>query len=94
MRIGAKALHTSSRGLVVRAGQAPKLDQSAFDSKGKRVGSVSDVFGPVKSPYIVIKPASGLSKVDLEKLVGSDIYMGEGYGKGRKAKGMSRMRKH
>lgn len=92
MRIGAKTLHTTPRGLVARAGQVPKLSQSAFDSKGNRIGSVSDVFGPVKSPYIVIKPASGLSETDLRKLVGSDIYMGEKRGKSCK-KGVPRVRK-
>jgi rRNA processing protein Gar1 len=88
-----KGLHTTSRGLVVRADQAPKMGQMALDSKGKRIGSVSDIFGPVKSPYVVIKPASGFSKVDLGKFINSDIYMGEMHGEGRKAKGMPRVRK-
>ena len=94
MQIRGKALHTTSRGLVVRADQAPKMGQTALDSAGEYLGRVSDVFGPVKSPYVVIRPASGLSRVDLGKLVGSDIIMGEMYGKGREAKGMPRVRKH
>ena len=88
-----KGLHATIRGLVVRVDRAPKIGQAAFDSKGKRVGNIFDIFGPVKSPYVVIKPASGLSKVDLEKLVGLDIFMGETYGKGRKTKVVPRMRK-
>jgi rRNA processing protein Gar1 len=88
-----KGLHTTSRGLVVRADQAPKMGQTALDSAGEYLGRVLDIFGPVKSPYVVIKPASGLYKVDLEKLVGSDIIMGEMYGKGRETKGMPRVRK-
>lgn len=93
MQIRGKGLHTTSRGLVVRADQTPKLGQTAFDSAGERVGSVFDIFGPVKSPYVVIRPASGLSEVDLGKLIGSDIIMGERYGKSRKTKGVPRVRK-
>lgn len=94
MQIRGKVLHTTSRGLVVRADQAPKMGQTALDSSGEYLGRVSDIFGPVKSPYVVIKPASGISKADLGKLVGSDIIMGEMYGKGREAKDMPRVRKH
>jgi rRNA processing protein Gar1 len=93
LQIRGKALHTTSRGLVVRVDQAPNMGQTALDSAGEYLGRVLDVFGPVKSPYAVIKPDSGLSKANLAKLVGSDIYMGEMYGKGRETKGVSRVRK-
>ncbi len=89
-----KALHIGSRGLVARGDSAPKLGQTVVDSSERVVGRVLDIFGPVKSPYFVIKPASGVSGEDLEKLVGSDIYMGEAYGKGRKSEKVSRLRKH
>ncbi len=89
-----RALHTTSRGLVARTDGAPKLGQAAFNSEKKRIGSVFEIFGPVKSPYVVIKPASGVSKVDFEKLIGSDIYMGERYGASRKEEKVSGVRKH
>lgn len=89
-----KALHVTPRGLVVRVGFTPKLGQAAFDSAERRVGNIFDIFGPVKSPYVVIKPASGLSIADLGKLVNSDIYVGERYGKGRNTKSVSGMRRH
>ncbi len=88
-----RALHTTSRGLVVRADRAPQLGQAAFDSAGKRIGNVFELFGPVKSPYVAIKPASGVTRVDLEKLIGSDIHMGERLGKGRKKEKMPGLRK-
>jgi rRNA processing protein Gar1 len=94
LQVRGRGLHITSRGLVVRASQAPKIGQTALDSSGKEVGVVLDVFGSVKSPYAVIKPTSGVSKGGLERLVGSDIIMGETYGKGRKGKGVSRVRKH
>jgi len=94
LQIRGKGLHTTSRGLVVRADQAPKMGQTALDSSGEYLGRVSDIFGPVNSPYVVIRPASGLSRADIGKFVGSDIIMGEMYGKGRETKGMPRMQKH
>lgn len=94
MLVRGKGVHTTSRGLVVRASQAPKTGQMALDSSGKQIGRVLDVFGPVKSPYVIIKPVSEFSRTSLSKLVGSDILMGEKYGKDREAKGMPRVRKH
>ena len=94
MRILGKALHVTPRGLVARGDSAPKIGQNVLDSSEKRIGNVSEVFGPIKSPYFIIKPASGVSKSDLEKLVGSDVYMGEGYGESRKPEKVSRVRKH
>lgn len=94
MQVRGKALHTTSRGLVVQAGQSPKQGQTALDSAGRRIGRVFDIFGPVKSPYAVIRPASGVSMTDLRKLIGSDIFMEDRYGKSREAKNVPRMRKH
>ena len=93
LRALGRVLHVASRGLVARADQIPKLGQMVFDSKGKQIGSIFDIFGPVKSPYVVIKPASGFSYGDLGKLIDSTIYMGERHGKGRKAQDMPRVRK-
>ena len=94
MQTRGKGLHITSRGLVVRASQAPHMGQMALDLSGANIGRVSDIFGPVNSPYVVIRPASGLSRAGLAKLVGSDIIMGEMYGKGRETKGVSRVQKH
>lgn len=94
LRVLGKALHITSRGLVARADSPPKVGQIVLDSSEKRVGNVLDVFGPVKSPYFVVKPASGVLRSDLERLVGSDIYMGEEHAKGRKSEKVSRVRKH
>ncbi|MFH1821316.1 MAG: Gar1/Naf1 family protein [Methanobacteriota archaeon] len=103
MRIAVKALHMTPRGLVSRGDSAPKMGQSVLDTSNKRIGNVSDIFGPINSPYFMVKPASGVSKVDLEKLVGSNIFMGESYAESRKSEKyaesrksekMSRMRKY
>ncbi|MFN4133474.1 MAG: H/ACA ribonucleoprotein complex subunit GAR1 [Candidatus Hadarchaeales archaeon] len=78
-----KILHSSDRGLVARCFSAPKLGEPIMDKKKRRIGNIADIFGPVSSPYILIKPASGLSDEERKALVNSDIYMGEKHGRGK-----------
>jgi rRNA processing protein Gar1 len=40
----------------------PKIGEKVVDEKLKQVGTVSDVFGPVSSPYISVKPSVGNPK--------------------------------
>jgi len=86
MRKLGKVIHLTNRGLVLRAEGVPKLGGAVCDGGGARVGSVLDLFGPVAAPYAVAKPVRGASRAELEGLVGRDLYMGELYGKTRKAK--------
>ncbi|MEM3402185.1 MAG: H/ACA ribonucleoprotein complex subunit GAR1 [Candidatus Hadarchaeales archaeon] len=72
-----RILHLSERGIVAKCSSAPKLGEPVLDRRKKRIGNVADIFGPVHSPYILIKPASGLSAEEKKALVNSDIYMGE-----------------
>ena len=89
-----KALHMTARGLVARGNLAPRMGQSILDASDRRIGNVVDVFGPVSQPYFMVKPASGVFRADLEKLIGSELRMGELRAKGRKPEKMSRMRKY
>ncbi|MGC8631344.1 MAG: Gar1/Naf1 family protein [Thermoprotei archaeon] len=53
----ARILHVTPSGFVVAASNnLPKGDLVASDSKGNIIGDVIDVFGPVNSPYLLIKP--------------------------------------
>lgn len=92
MRRLGKVIHITNRGIVLRAEQVPDLGGAVYDGAGERVGSVLDLFGPVAAPYAVIKPARG-SRAELGKLIGAELYMGERYGKNRKAKKVPGMRK-
>jgi RNA-binding protein len=94
LRLLGKVLHVGSRGLIARGSSAPKVGQLVVDSSEKPVGRVLDVFGPVSSPYFVIRQVSGVSKGDWERIVGSSIYMGEEYGKAGKPEKVHRVRKH
>ena len=92
MRKLGKVIHLTNRGLVLRVEQVPDLGGAVYDGAGARVGSVLDLFGPVATPYAVIKPARE-ARAGLGKLIGQDLYMGERYGKTRKAKKVPGMRK-
>jgi rRNA processing protein Gar1 len=43
-----------------------------MDKKAQEVGTIIDVFGPVKFPYVAIKPNRGY---DPQKLVGQMLYL-------------------
>lgn len=74
MRLLGRITHLGSKGGILKARVAPKVGQPVFNSKKKRIGNVYDLFGPVKSPYVIIKPASGISA---ESLLGVSAYVME-----------------
>ncbi len=42
--------------LVIRALKAPPLGTRVLDKRGRPLGRVRRVFGPVKSPYVTVEP--------------------------------------
>ncbi|MEW6222922.1 MAG: Gar1/Naf1 family protein [Candidatus Hadarchaeota archaeon] len=79
MRLLGKVLHLTAREIIVKGEKTPKLGITAVNSKNRTIGRIYEIFGPINSPYISIRPASGFSKKDLEGLVGADVFMGEAY---------------
>jgi len=54
-RLG-RAIHvTPSRNVIIKAEKPPKIGEKVVDEKLRQVGTVSDVFGPVSSPYAAVK---------------------------------------
>jgi rRNA processing protein Gar1 len=49
---------TKSGNLIVRLEQPPVPDEhtGVVDYKIKRIGTVNNILGPVKSPYVSVKP--------------------------------------
>jgi len=55
-RIG-QVLHVSpSRYVILKAENVPRIGDEVVNEKLKPVGTVFDVFGPVSSPYVAVKP--------------------------------------
>ncbi|MFW9845228.1 MAG: H/ACA ribonucleoprotein complex subunit GAR1 [Candidatus Thorarchaeota archaeon] len=73
-RLG-KVLHLSKRGsLILKTDKTPPMgDRSSVVNKNaEKIGTIIDVFGPVKTPYVAVRP---LDKANAEKLVGQILYL-------------------
>ena len=60
MRRVAYFLHKSPSGRLIAkvlAHRPPRIGVRVYDSRGRFIGRVIDIIGPVNSPYIVIKPS-------------------------------------
>ena len=75
MRRLGKVLHISKRGsIILRTDKTPPVGSRSIvlDKKAQKVGEIIDVFGPVKEPYVAIRPKRDL---DPSKLVGQMLYL-------------------
>ncbi|MBE0527518.1 MAG: H/ACA RNA-protein complex protein Gar1 [Candidatus Thorarchaeota archaeon] len=75
MRRLGKVLHISNRGsIIIRTEKTPPLGSNSLimDKQAQEVGIIIDVFGPVKFPYVAIKPNRSY---DTKKLVGQMLYL-------------------
>jgi len=69
-------LHISSHGyIILRASLFPKIDSSVLTKRMKKIGKVHDVFGPVTSPFVSVKPSKKIGPADLKKLQGEKVYI-------------------
>lgn len=56
-RIGL-VVHTSTSGnLILKAENTPRIGDKALDENLKPVGTVQDIFGPLNSPYVAVRPS-------------------------------------
>jgi len=85
-RLG-KVSHYARQGfLILRTNWVPALNETVVDKELNVIGTVKDVFGPVKGPYVAVKPRVKRP----EKYVGALLYVDT---RPRK-RGGSRKRKH
>ncbi|MEO3993430.1 MAG: Gar1/Naf1 family protein [Desulfurococcaceae archaeon TW002] len=71
IKLGYYLHKTPSGKLIVKLSgkKPPKLGSKVVDSRGNLVGIVTDIIGPVNSPYAVIKPlTTDLSLNQLEEV--------------------------
>lgn len=50
------------------------LFKPLFSDKQRKIGEIYEIFGPINSPYLSIKPKHGLK---VENLVNKQVYTGE-----------------
>jgi len=68
-------LHVSShKNLIIRAEFFPKINSVVLTKRLKKIGVIYDVFGPVKSPYISVRPFKHIPLSTLIELYGEKVY--------------------
>jgi RNA-binding protein len=80
----------TNRFVVVRANaqSLPKVGSQVLNKRMENVGFIYDVIGPVKSPFLLIKPEKGVKLNIAEKL----FVKGDDNGRSRKGKGSGKER--
>ena len=73
MRKLGNVLHISHRGFIIlRTSKTPPIGARVVDKRVQDVGIIQDVFGPVKTPYVAIRPKKTDSS---SKFVGQPLYL-------------------
>lgn len=68
-------LHKAKSGnLVLKTTEFFKPSLTVYDDEGKKVGFVIETFGPVNSPYVLVKPTTDR----VRKLLGKTLYVKNG----------------
>ena len=70
-RIGHVLHVSSSRNMILKAENVPRIGDRVMDENLTPVGMVFDVFGPTSSPYIAVKPKIH----DPQRLVNRVLYV-------------------
>lgn len=64
------AIHLAKSGrLVIKAKGDIRAGEFVFDERGNKVGTVLEVIGPTRSPYLTVIPANEQSKRVIGRLV-------------------------
>jgi rRNA processing protein Gar1 len=67
-----KVVNITRRGQVVARGASqPRVGWRVLDMRGRDMGKVVDLIGPVREPYILVAPPRG---ADVRRLLGQDLY--------------------
>lgn len=72
-RLGRVSYYAKQGFLILRSNWVPSLNDPVVDKDLQLVGIVKDVFGPVKMPYVAVKPKIKAP----EKYVGQVLYVDE-----------------
>jgi RNA-binding protein len=68
-----KVVNVTRRGqALVRGTGKPRLGARVTDGRGRDVGRVQDLIGPVREPYVIVAPHRGL---DPKQVMGHELYL-------------------
>jgi len=71
-----KYIHTTPQGLaILKLKIVPSIGEGVIDEKGRQIGQIADVFGPVASPYGSVKLFTGTSQPQIP--TGTELYLAE-----------------
>jgi RNA-binding protein len=70
-RLGRALSINPNRSVIIKVEIVPKIGEKVVDENLKPVGKVFDVFGPVSSPYVAVRPT--IQKP--EKLINRMLYL-------------------
>ncbi len=71
MKKAGKIVHyTKYKVFVIEAEEKILPEDKLVDAKGRVIGEVIDVIGPINKPYLVVKPLVNKP----EKLIGAEVY--------------------
>jgi len=76
-----KVWNVSKSGFIVVQADSkniPKLGLDVVNRKMNKVGYIYDIIGPVKTPFILVKPYEGV----LEKSIPDELFVVKAYGRG------------
>lgn len=80
--------HISNSGkLIARSSETPPSGAFIFNKYKKKIGKVSDVFGPTKNPYISINLFRSFNLKDFEDSYGDELYVSINNKKNRRRRG-------
>ena len=71
-------LHLSPHGhLIVRLEEAslPRINAKVVTKKMDKIGTVYDIFGPEKSPYVSVKPDRKTQRSGIQALIKERVYV-------------------
>jgi RNA-binding protein len=71
-RLGVVTDITYSGLLLVRADFAPKIGEKITDSRKRKIGRVTRVFGPTRAPFVTIRPSERKTSLSL---VGQELFL-------------------
>jgi RNA-binding protein len=63
-------LHISpSKNAIIKVENTPKIGEKVVDENLRQIGEVFDIFGPVSSPYVAVKPKIAKPDVLVNKVL-------------------------